>query len=456
MYVLKVQYGEVTRRITIQEPFDFKSVLVTVVGRFELGESEAPRAQLRYVDPDGDVISMNSDAELAEALSLASSDAQAVLKMKLVVTGECVNSPKSSGSVVVVEASDDLDVGSAKADEEEKMRSQRAALLEAEQMEAERREAERIEAERIEAERIEAERIEAERIEAERIEAERIEAERIEAERIQAERLEAERIEAEHLEAEQEALRKQREDEARVARIAAEAAERALLEEQMEILQRCEIAICAEREDAVKRVSSLRKMGCSVESLRTIFAQELLDLTAVAEAEVAVAPAQSSPVEFVDCAETGAAADKAAAAEEEAEVEVVPEPVVDWDLQKYLTDSARNGLSFPSAEQTLAVVEAGNRAKDLATLLTEFYMVHNPDNVHRVPDLVKQFKGREPELNSALVKRYRCDLTTFRECAPTAVDAMDAPEEAPRVPDTMPAAAAASMVAAAASMVAAG
>jgi len=98
--------------------------------------------------------------------------------------------------------------------------------------------------------------------------------------------------------------------------------------------------------------------------------------------------------------------------------EPVPEPTVNWELKKKLAD-----VHIPTSEQKIAVSDGETlRAKDLATQLTEFYMVHNGEMVHRVPALVEQYKDRLHELNEALEKRYKCNLATFRAVTPTVAD----------------------------------
>jgi len=116
---------------------------------------------------------------------------------------------------------------------------------------------------------------------------------------------------------------------------------------------------------------------------------------------------------FDDCVETGVLS---AADEEQNEPE--PEPKVDWELQKVLREQECKGDAFPSSAQKQAVLAAGSRAENLATQLTEFYFIHNPGYVSKVPEIVKQYNGREVLLNRALMDRYNCDLSTFRNVAP--------------------------------------
>jgi len=201
--------------------------------------------------------------------------------------------------------------------------------------------------------------------------------------------------------------RRVEEEHRRAMIIAAEEAERARIQQQEELRQRCEIAILDARDEALVRIQSLRRMGCSDADLLVIYSKDMLD-------SVEIVPDLMPCVEkFSDCVDPDLNVDDTIdVADEQA-----PEPIVDWELKKKLASD-----EFPSVEQTLAVAEAGSLAKDLATQLTEFYLVHNLEMVSRVPELVKQYKSRPDELNEALQRRYRCNLSTFRTVASTVVD----------------------------------
>jgi hypothetical protein len=155
-------------------------------------------------------------------------------------------------------------------------------------------------------------------------------------------------------------------------------------------------------------------MGCSVASLSNIFCEELLrDASQIVTADQKQIDDQ--PEAFDDCVDAGLIS---AEDEEDAQNEAEPEPKVDWELQKTLKEQQCLGDTFPSSAQKRAVLEAGNRAENLATQLTEFYLIHNPSHVSKVTDLVRLYHGRVPELNRALMDRYRCDLSSFRKVAP--------------------------------------
>jgi len=428
MFVIKVQHGEVTRRLVLQEPYTYQSLLQTVLSRFELSISHSRSAQLRYIDPDGDLISMNTDAELSEALALINqSDAQPVLRLKLVVNGSDVSceSPASEESVVFVSAGNQVYNGSVSLSEEVKARLEETESLEAHIQEVEakaqahmvRFEEERLrleEEQRIQVAHEEARlaqiEVERRRVYEEEEKARKL-AEEAENARIQHEQEEARRILAEEME-----QRRQIEEErVRAAQIALEEKEKARVQELEEMLQRCEIAMSAEREDSLGRISSLLRMGCSVVSLRTIFSEDLLRFAMEIPSPEPREHTENQIEVFDDCVETGVLS---AADEEEAQNEPEPEPKVDWELQKVLREQECNGDAFPSSAQKQAVLAAGSRAENLATQLTEFYFIHNPGYVSKVPEIVKQYNGREVLLNRALMDRYNCDLSTFRNVAP--------------------------------------
>uniref|UniRef100_A0A6T8BRE7 PB1 domain-containing protein n=1 Tax=Cryptomonas curvata TaxID=233186 RepID=A0A6T8BRE7_9CRYP len=427
MFVIKVQYGEVTRRLVLQEPYTYQSLLQTVLSRFEL--SIASRgAQLRYIDPDGDLISMNTDAELSEALALINqSDAQPVLRLKLVVhcSDATCESPASEESVVFVSAGHQVHNGAASLSEEVKARLEETESLEAQIQEVEAKAQAhmvRLEEERL---RVEEERrvlaaeeearlalIEGERRRVlEEEEKARHLAEQAENARILHEQEEARKILAEEMEQ----RRLIEEEQIRAAQIALEEKEKARVQELEEMLQRCEIAVCAEREDSLGRISALLRMGCSVASLSTIFCEDLLRVATQIPSSEPREQIENQIEVFDDCVETGVIS---AEDEEESRNEPEPEPKVDWELQKALKEQECSGDAFPSSAQKRAVLEAGNRAENLATQLTEFYLIHNPGHVCKVPELVRLYQGREAELNRALMDRYRCDLSTFRKVAP--------------------------------------
>jgi len=436
MFVIKVQHGEVTRRLVLQEPYAYQSLLQTVLSRFELSSAQARSAQLRYIDPDGDLISMNTDAELSEALSLVNqSDAQPVLRLKLVVNSydAACESPASEESVVFV--SSGYRNGSSSLSEEVNARLEETASLEAHLQEVEAKAQAhmvRLEEERFQLEeqrRIqeleqaclekqksmeeEKQRVLEEEAKALRL-AEEAEKARLLHEQEQA-RILAEEIEQRRLIEEEKARAEQ--EQARAVQIALEEKEKARIQELEEMLQRCEIAVSAEREDSLGRIVSLLKMGCSVASLSNIYCEDFLR---VASQIVSAAEQTNNSAEaFDDCVDAGIISLED---EDEARKEAEPEPKVDWELQKALKEQECNGDAFPSSAQKRAVLEAGNRAENLATQLTEFYLIHNASHVSKVPELVKLYKGREAELNRALMDRYRCDLSSFRQVTPTPDD----------------------------------
>ena len=69
MYVLKVKYGETLRRLVLDDDKkSYEALWALVSERFELPVTFC--GALRYEDPDGDLISVSTDDEVAEALRL--------------------------------------------------------------------------------------------------------------------------------------------------------------------------------------------------------------------------------------------------------------------------------------------------------------------------------------------------------------------------------------------------
>jgi hypothetical protein len=410
MFVIKVQHGEVTRRLVLQEPYSYQSLLQTVLSRFELSAAHSRSAQLRYIDPDGDLISMNTDAELSEALALINqSDAQPVLKLKLILSSSDASceSPGSEESVVFVSSGHHMLNGSSSLSEEVKARLEETESLEAHIQEVEAKaQAQMV---RLEEERL---RLEEERRALEEEEKARQLAEEAENARILYEQ-EQTRILAEEMEQ----RRLFEEEQARAVQIALEEKEKARVLEMQEMQERCEIAVSAEREDSLRRISSLLRMGCTPTSLNTIFCEDLLAAASQIVASEQRELAENHPESFDDCVEAGVISVEAEDAADESRI-VAEEPKVDWELQKALKEQECNIDAFPSTAQKRAVLEAGNRAENLATQLTEFYLIHNAGHVSKVPELVRQYQGRLADLNRALMDRYCCDLSSFRKVAP--------------------------------------
>jgi len=317
---------------------------------------------------------MNTDAELSEALALLTHSNQGEvqpLRVKLICPEVCCESPGSEDSIVLVD----------------QMEKRFSATNLSEQLKAEQAKREDQEQARVAEEAAKA------------------------AE--EAVKVAREAEEKRQFEEELARIAAEEEEKARAAEIAAEEEEKARVQEEEEKRQRCEIAISAEREDAGKRIISLLKMGCAIDTLRSIFSADLID-SVVSSSAVEVE--SCSMHDFADCVDSRM--DLIDEKAEDAEYNEKPEPTVNWEVQRAMKEQENKGDSFPSAEQKLAVVEAGKHAQDLATQLTEFYLVHNPEHVAQVPGLVKRFKNSLEELNNALMARYRCDLSTFRDVAP--------------------------------------
>ncbi len=409
--MIKVQHGEVTRRLVLQEPYSYQSLLQTVLSRFDLSAAHSRSAQLRYIDPDGDLISMNTDAELSEALALINqSDAQPVLKLKLILSSSDASceSPGSEESVVFVSSGHHMHNGSSSLSEEVKARLEETESLEAHIQEVEAKaQAQMV---RLEEERL---RLEEERRALEEEEKARQLAEEAENARILYEQ-EQTRILAEEMEQ----RRLFEEEQARAVQIALEEKEKARVLEMQEMQERCEIAVSAEREDSLRRISSLLRMGCTVTSLNTIFCEDLLVVASQIVASEQRELAENHHESFDDCVEAGVISVEAEDSADDSRKVAEPEPKVDWELQNALKEQECNGDAFPSTAQKRAVLEAGNRAENLATQLTEFYLIHNSGHVSKVPELVRQYQGRLADLNRALMDRYCCDLSSFRKVAP--------------------------------------
>lgn len=87
MFVVKITHtgDQSMRRLLIEEPYSFAELCRVIKTRFELSEANSSLCSLQYRDPEGDMISLNSDVELAEALSLLSAADAPVLHMSLCV-----------------------------------------------------------------------------------------------------------------------------------------------------------------------------------------------------------------------------------------------------------------------------------------------------------------------------------------------------------------------------------
>ena len=186
-------------------------------------EAEYARLEADYAEQ----ARQQADAGRQEAERLAAAQAEAERAEGERIAAEQAEAERAEAERVAVEQAE------AERAEAERLAAEQAEAerVEAELLAAEQAEAERVEAERLAAEQAEAERVEAERVEAERIESERIAAEQAEAERLAAERVAAERAEAEALAAEVAELERREEAERQAAeraqaeRVAAEQAE---------------------------------------------------------------------------------------------------------------------------------------------------------------------------------------------------------------------------------------
>ena len=409
---------------------------------------------LRYEDPDGDLISVSTDDEVAEALRLCGDGK--TLKMTLspardsapavaVPAGEvavgkpwagalsnvfedkaaaapaapvdCPSSPASvpsvSGEFEMVESDSrpasvrsSAAASQAAASRPESAEEEDAALQAALKASAEE-EAARVAAEEAAA-RLAAE--EAARKAAEE-EAARLAAEEVarKASEEEAARLAAE--EAARVAAEEEAARKAAEEEAaraeEAARVAAEEeasrraaqelAARVAAEEEAvrkaeeeaataeaeaaeEKRARLEIAFAAAEEDAMRRADELFNLGCTVDKIRSLYGESIL-------MQLRLVPRMSDV---------------------HTEVPVVPEPVVNWEAAKAVSEQLEEER-FPSDEQAAVVDEVG----DLAARLTAFYFEYCPSMIDSVGEVSRKFVGREQELNDALLRKYKCDLHSF-------------------------------------------
>jgi hypothetical protein len=409
---------------------------------------------LRYEDPDGDLISVSTDDEVAEALRLCGDGK--TLKMTLspardsapavaVPAGEvavgkpwagalsnvfedkaaaapaapvdCPSSPASvpsvSGEFEMVESDSrpasvrsSAAASQAAASRPESAEEEDAALQAALKASAEE-EAARVAAEEAAA-RLAAE--EAARKAAEE-EAARLAAEEVarKASEEEAARLAAE--EAARVAAEEEAARKAAEEEAaraeEAARVAAEEeasrraaqelAARVAAEEEAvrkaeeeaataeaeaaeEKRARLEIAFAAAEEDAMRRADELFNLGCTVDKIRSLYGESIL-------MQLRLVPRMSDVHN---------------------EVPVVPEPVVNWEAAKAVSEQLEEER-FPSDEQAAVVDEVG----DLAARLTAFYFEYCPSMIDSVGEVSRKFVGREQELNDALLRKYKCDLHSF-------------------------------------------
>jgi hypothetical protein len=86
----------------------------------------------------------------------------------------------------------------------------------------------------------------------------------------------------------------------------------------------------------------------------------------------------------------------------------VPEPVVDWEASKAVAEQAEEDR-FPSQEQAAIVDEVG----ELAARLTAFYFQYNPAMLDTVAEVSRKFVGKEQDLNDALMRKYKTDLKSM-------------------------------------------
>ena len=61
-----------------------------------------------------------------------------------------------------------------------------------------------------------------------------------------------------------------------------------------------------------------------------------------------------------------------------------------------------------------AVAHFHPRRHEIIQQLTDFYNIHNQDRISKVPEVIIKYSDRVPELNKALLKKYGCDLSSFR------------------------------------------
>jgi chemotaxis protein histidine kinase CheA len=397
---------------------------------------------LRYEDPDGDLISVSTDDEVAEALRLCGEGQ--TLKMTLVAAAEpapavpaakedvpavgkawagalsndvevsaaaavaedVAGSPASrasvssaSGDFELVDGSDSRptstrsstaassqEADAAPEDEEEKALQ---AALKASAEEAAAKAAEEARAAEETARIAEEARLAEEKRLAEEARAAEEAARAVEEAARAAEeeaRLAEEKRLAEEARAAEEAARIA---EARAAEEAARIAEEARALEARKQLQadedeerraRLEIAFAAAEEDALRRADELLSMGCSVDQIRSLYGESIL-------MHLRLVP-RLSDVQMDEPA--------------------VPEPVVNWEAAQAVVQQPEEER-FPSQEQAAVV----DRVGDLAARLTAFYFEHNSDMIETVSDLSRKFVDNEQELNDALMRKYKCDLTTL-------------------------------------------
>lgn len=155
-----------------------------------------------------------------------------------------------------------------------------------------------------------------------------------------------------------------------------------------EKLARLEIAFAAAEEDALRRADELFNMGCSVDQIRSLYGESILE-------QLRLVPRLSD----------------ANSDEEIPDLELMyemPAPVVNWEEAKAVAEQPEDER-FPSQEQAAVVDEVG----DLAARLTAFYFEHNAAMIDTVGDVSRKFVGKEVELNDALRRKYKCDLTTM-------------------------------------------
>ena len=303
MFVVKVTHtgDQSMRRLVIEEPYSFAGICSVIVNRFELSDAEAKSVSLKYRDPEGDMINLNSDEELGEALSLLKDADPPVMHMSLSVgsdapgaswaaslaaadgqvaaptppaaprepslaaaDGDVAKAPAgaearqsiASEDDVVLVTADEENAGEArkKAEEEREMAEAIAAVAAAELEEARKAEREAEEA-RLAAEAQEEKRriqVEKEEEEARKAAAAALE----EEERVAAEkkRAEEERMAADKAAAEAERRKAEEEDAARTARAEAEAEKRRLdEEEEAEKREAAKAKVAAEALDEVER-----------------------------------------------------------------------------------------------------------------------------------------------------------------------------------------------------------